>query len=74
MHGQKLKIFKQPKNRKDGSDFDDFRTEQIAAPQAVWWKTIRTNETNEKLLKSSKNYQKTIRKILKIDIADVINY
>ena len=29
------KIFKRPKNREDGSDFDDFRTKKIAATQAV---------------------------------------
>ena len=28
-------IFKQPKNRKDGSDFDDFRTKKIASTQPI---------------------------------------
>ena len=37
-------------------------------------KYFRTNEMNEKFPENSKNYQKRIRKILKIDIADVINY
>ena len=74
MHGQKLKIFKRPKNREDGSDFDDFPTKKIAALQAVWWTKNRTIETNEKFPKSSKNDRKIFRIIQKIDIADVINY
>ena len=61
MQGHKLKIFKQPKNREDGSDFDDVRTKKIAAMQAVWWKK-RTNETSEKFPKNSKNYRKKIEK------------
>ena len=37
-------------------------------------KIFRTNETNEKFPENLKNYRKKIRKILKVDIADVINY
>ena len=37
-------------------------------------KNFRTNETNEKFPENSKNDRKKIRKILKIDIADGINY
>ena len=73
MHGQKLKIFKRPKNREDGSDFDDFRTKKITGTKAVSRKQIeRTKRTN-----SSRQIRKIIeqnfRKILKIDIADIIN-
>ena len=28
MHGQKFKIFKWPKNREDGSDFDEIQTKK----------------------------------------------
>ena len=35
---------------------------------------FRANETNEKFPKNSKKFRKKIRNILKIDIADVINY
>ena len=56
MHGQKLKIFKRPKNREDGSDFDDFRTKNIAATQAVHEKC--SNERNErKVPEKFKNYR-----------------
>ena len=36
MHGPKLKIFKRPKTREDGSDFDEYRTKKIAATRASW--------------------------------------
>ena len=29
--------FKRPKNREDGSDFDDFWTKSIAAMQPIFW-------------------------------------
>ena len=74
MRFSKIEIFKRPKNRRDGSIFDDFRTKKIAATRAVSWKKIRTNETNKKFAKNSKKYQNLFRQILKIDIADVINY
>ena len=38
MHGQKLKIFKRPKNREDGSDFDDCWTESIVSTQSIFSK------------------------------------
>ena len=63
MHGQKLKTFKRPKNRKDGSDFDDSRTKKIAA--SCFMKKNQTNETKEKFLKNSKNYRKKIEKFSK---------
>ena len=47
MYGQKLQIFKRPKNREEGSDFNDIWTKKVAANQAVSRK-FRTNETNEK--------------------------
>ena len=31
-----VKIFKRPKNREDGSDFDDFWTKSIAATQPIF--------------------------------------
>ena len=38
------KIFKRPKNREDGSDFDDFWTESIASMQSIFSKFFeRTN-------------------------------
>ena len=61
MHGQKLKIFKRPKNREDGSDFDEIWTKKIAAKSCLM-KKIRTNETNEKFPKNSKNHRKIFEK------------
>ena len=73
MHGQKLKIFKRPKNREDGSDFDGIQTKKIAAAQAVWWK--KWNERNKrKVPEKFEKLSKKFSKLLKIDIADVINY
>ena len=74
MHGQKLKIFKRPKNREDGSDFDEIRTKKKRSNASCLIKTFRPNEMNKKYPKNSKNYRTNFRKILKIDIADVINY
>ena len=74
MHGQKLKIFKRTKNREDGSEFDDLRSKKNRSDTSCLMKSFRTNETNEKFPKTSKNCRKIFRKILKIDIADVINY
>ena len=31
-----VKIFKRPKNREDGSDFDDFRTKSIAPTRPIF--------------------------------------
>ena len=36
-------IFKRPKNRKDGSDFDDFWTKLIASTRSVFRKNFRAN-------------------------------
>ena len=41
---------------------------------SCFMKSFPTHETNEKFPKDSKNYRKQFEKILKIDIADVINY
>ena len=35
---QTTEIFKLPKNRKDGSDFDDFRTKKITSTRPIFWK------------------------------------
>ena len=64
------KIFKRPKNREDGSDFDDFRTNSIAATRTISGKMFartgerknertsdRTDEKSEK-----KNHLVTSRK------------
>ena len=45
MHGQKLKIFKRPKNREDGSDFDDFRIKKLQ-PRKLFDDKI-SNDQNE---------------------------
>ena len=73
MHGQKLKIFKRPKNREDGSDFDDFRTKKIAATQAVSWKIFERTKRTKNSRKIRKIIEKNFKKMLKLDIADVIN-
>ena len=73
MHGQILKIFRRPKNREDGSDFDDFRAKKSQRCKLLDEKKWhdrneqKVPEIFEKL--SNKN-----SKILKIDIADVIKY
>ena len=41
------KIFKQPKNRQDGSDFDDFWTESIVSTQSIF----------SKIFERTKNYR-----------------
>ena len=51
-----------------------FSDQKDRSDPSCFMKNFRTNETNEKFLKNLKNYQKQFRKILKIDIADVINY
>ena len=66
------KIFKRPKNRKDGSILTIFGPTR-SQRRKLFHETF-SNERNEQKVpenfeKSSKN-----RKILKIDIADVINY
>ena len=38
------KIFKRPKNREDGSDFDDFWTESIRLGEIYLFKNFRTSE------------------------------
>ena len=46
------KIFKWPKNREDGSDFDDFRTESIGSTRSIfskifeWTKNYRIDRIN----------------------------
>ena len=57
MHGQNLKVFKRPKNREDGSDFDDFRTKNRGHANRLM-EIFRTNETNEKFSKNSKLIEK----------------
>ena len=39
------KIFKQPKNREDGSDFDDFWTESIVSTQSIFSKIFERTKT-----------------------------
>ena len=39
------KIFKQPKNREDGSDFDDFWTESIVSMQTIFSKNFERMKT-----------------------------
>ena len=41
------KIFKRPKNREDGSDFDDFWTESIVSTQSIF----------SKIFERTKNYR-----------------
>ena len=55
--------FKRPKNREDGSDFDDFWTKRIAALSAKLWKKIgpskkfpRGRKIRKTFAKSSKNF------------------
>ena len=67
-------MFKRPKNREDGSDFDGNWTNQNRSDATSLMKKGGTNETNKKFPKNSKNHQTIFRKILKIAIADVINY
>ena len=38
--------FKRPKNREDGSDFDDFWTKSIASTRSVFWKIFASSKTN----------------------------
>ena len=70
MHGHKLKIFKRPKHREDGFDFEEFRTNKIAAAQAVWWK--KSNDRNER--KVPEEFEKLSYIFSKNEISDVINY
>ena len=37
-------IFKRPKNREDGSDFDDFWSESIVSTQSIFSQNVRTNK------------------------------
>ena len=74
MHGQKSKIFKRPKNREDGSDFDEIRTKKNRSDASCLMKKF-SNERNER--KVPEKFEKLsifFRIIQKIDIADVINY
>ena len=58
----KVEIFKRPKNRKDGSKFDDFRTKKFAAARAISWKKFeRTRRT-----KSCRKIRKKIENFLKV--------
>ena len=52
------KIFKRPKNREDGSDFDDFWTESIVSTQSIF----------SKIFERTKNYR--IDRIDRIDRLD----
>ena len=73
MRVSKMKIFKRPKNREDGSDFDEIRTKKSQRRKLFDEKI--SNERNER--KVPEKFEKLsicFRKILKIDIADVINY
>ena len=49
-----FKIFKRPKNREDGSKFDDFWTKSIASARTKIWKIFeRTSErTNERIVQN----------------------
>ena len=73
MHHQKSKIFKRPKNREDGSDF-------IFGPKKSQRRKLfdkkNSNDRNDHFFvpEKFKNYRIKNRKILKIDIAGVINY
>ena len=40
------KIFKRPKNREDGSDFDDFWTESIVSTQSIFSKIFERTKNN----------------------------
>ena len=72
MHVAKIENLQTAENHEDGSEFDEIRTKKIAASEALSCKT--NARTNEKFPKNSKTYRKQIRKILRIDTADVINY
>ena len=52
------KIFKRPKNREDGSDFDEIRNRSDAS---CLMKNFRTIETNEQFPKNWKNYRNSWR-------------
>ena len=41
------KIFKRPKNREDGSDFDDFWTESIVSTQSIFSKKAPCNRRHK---------------------------
>ena len=51
-----------------------FSDQKNRSDESRLMRKIRTIETNEKFRENSKNYRKKIRKVLKIDIADDINY
>ena len=43
------KIFKRPKNREDGSDFDDFWTESIVSTQSIFSKILNERKIIESI-------------------------
>ena len=55
-------------------EFWRFSDQKDRSDPSCFMKNFRTNETNEKFPKNSKNYRSIFQKIFKVDIADVINY
>ena len=56
-----VQIFKRPKNREDGSKFDDFRTKWIVSARPISGKKIEITKQSKSFRKISKNFRKFFR-------------
>ena len=74
MRVSKIKDLQTTQKSRGWLEFWRFSDQKDRSDPSSFMKKIRTNETNKKFPKESKNYQTNFGKILKIDIADVINY
>ena len=60
-----VQIFKRPKNREDGSKFDDFRTKWIVSARPISGKIFEITKQSKSFRKTSKNFRKNLRKIFR---------
>ena len=68
-----VQIFKRPKNREDGSKFDDFRTKWIVSARPISGKIFEITKQSKSFRKTSKNFRFFFRFFLRCNLmGDVI--